>query len=199
MQVTSRFSYLAVFALSLAFAGSAAAQITAQPFKISIKGTVQAVGSMDYKVGKISLGNDDVFFSCIGLPKTSSRDLYAYFDCDNLNNNTIAAVDLDPITIFDTIGQFTFDFTHGVSTTADDLAVLKKVTVPFTLFIDCTGITVSASGIADFTFKEYAGDTCPDTFKAKVTGVGDRGDPFIVDDGSSVSAKKPNPDVPIPK
>ena len=182
-------SRLLSFALVFAMPLLASAQVTAHEMKISIKGLAQMTNSNELlKPDKFTANQKDVFQACQGSAPAKDEGIFLFLDCQDLNNNTILAMDTDPVTVLGGVGGVSFDLTRLVQNQSNN--GVQSASVPASLEIDCDGATVEVFGIMDINFKDLDGTQCPNSATMKVTGTGTEVDLFIVDNGSSVNAQK---------
>jgi hypothetical protein len=199
--MTSRFGFrfaiaaAALFSLGAPLRAQAGGATTAHPVTMTLKTVTQmTTGSGDSKPDKVTGTVKDVFELCTGAPATKTQGIYFFINCGFPNDNTIAAIETNPLGLIATVGEVSFDLLRGVQTTKSGGATLKAVTVPVEVTIDCAGSTTTATmeGIMDLTFSDLAGQDCLDSAKVKLTGSGHSTVPgdFIIDDGSQFQAKK---------
>lgn len=167
--------------------------ISVHKVDLTLKTVRQGMNGLDGKPLKKTWKSDDVFNACFG-DLGPDYGVYAFFECDSLNDNSLVGY----YTVnggSKAIGSMEFDNGFDVITTTAAGTITKAATAPFTIEVDCGGaISFTLTGIADITLKEVEGETCADTVKAKITGIGTATDldgNFIVDQGSSISIKKP--------
>ena len=175
-------------------ASAGAAPITAHPLRMTIKVVAQTVNSNeDQTPDKVTADVKDVFEECRGAPPENDQAVYLFLNCANLNDNTILAIDTDPVAALEEIGSIDFDLVNAVNTTKE--GILKAKTLPVDIELTCNGNTaIEVTGIMDLKFSELSPvNACPESGSVKITGVGDTpsaGGRFLVDDGSSISVKK---------
>ena len=185
----------AFFALAIPLRSQAGgAIVTAHQLAITFKTVSQAQSSAgDDKPGKFTASTNDIFESCVGTPPTKTQGIYLFIDCADPNNNTIAAIDTQPmLTTLALLGSITFDLNSGVQTTKQ-LAITAS-TVPAQIALSCNGALTTADvfGIVNVKFAALASTICPDSLTVKIIGTGSNPVPgdFIIDNGSSFNAKK---------
>ncbi|HTO52135.1 MAG TPA: hypothetical protein VMR50_02025 [Myxococcota bacterium] len=168
---------------------------TVHLLSINLKTVSQTTNSHgDDVADKVTAKQNDVFKQCVGASPAKDEGIYLFLDCADLNTNTIAAIDTDPL--FDTaviIGGVDFDLGHMVQ--KQKSGVTQSATVPVEIHLSCDGATTTAdvSGIMSLTYSPLGGSpACPLSGKVQITGVGHNPTPgnFIVDSGSSVSVGK---------
>lgn len=180
-------SKLLAFALVFALPMAASAQVTAHKLKISIKGLEQTVNDAnDLKPDPFGANVKDLFEVCTGSPAAKDEGIYLFIDCQDLNNNMIAAVDSDPLELIENIGSVGFDLGDAVVKTKNQ--VLKSMSVPAGIEIDCGEAELSAFAIIDINFKALETEVCPNNAQGKMIGVGSAEEDFIVDQGSGINA-----------
>lgn len=168
---------------------SAHAQVTAHKLKISVKGLGQTVNDAnDLKPDSFNANAKDLFEICTGSPPANDEGIYLFLDCEDLDNNMIAAIDTDPLTLLEEIGSIDFDL--GNLVVKEKGGELKSATVPASIEVDCGEAALSAQAIIDVAFKALDSATCPNTANGKMIGVGSEDEDFIVDQGSSLNAAK---------
>jgi hypothetical protein len=182
----SRFlSFALVFALPLA----ASAQITAHPVKLTLKTVSQTTNNNDdLKPDKFGANWKDVFQACVGTAPAKDEGLFLFIDCQDVNNNMLAAMDTNPVNLLADIGGVSLDLGHAVYNEKNGL--IQSVSVPAAITIDCEGASAEVTGIMDIKYKDLDGTQCPNSASAKVTGATDDPETSIVDNGSSVTAEK---------
>jgi hypothetical protein len=190
---------IAVMSVSLAMPLMAAAggggPITAHQLSIKIKAVSQDPNASkgNDRPASRSASQKDVFESCVGSAPTKTQGVYLFLDCSNPTNNTIAAIDTDPL--FDTavvVGSLEIDTAHGVVTMKN--GIMTKVVVPVIVHMSCNTDTthVQAPGIMTMKFTALGNsDACPSSGSIAILGSGTDPGPgdFIVNNGSSISIK----------
>lgn len=184
----ARFSKLFGFALVFTLPLTASAQVTAHKVNLSLKGLAQTTtNNDDMKPESFSAKSSDVFEVCTGERPEKDEGVYLFFDCQDLNNNMIAAIDTDPLSLIQDLGSVDLDLDNAVLKTQN--GVLKSASVPAEIEIECEEAVFSTFAILDVNYKDLEDEACPNNAKAKIIGIGDvEGESFIVDDGSSLDA-----------
>jgi hypothetical protein len=185
-------SRLLGFALVLLVPLASSAQVTAHKIKISVKAVGQTTNDQEQpRFDRFSGNTKDVLTICGGQAPPKDVDLFLFLDCSDvplsLNNNLLAIVDTNPVTLLDEIGSVTFDTTLFVRN--ESAKGLQSAKVPITMELDCGAIALEGSGVMDLKFTDLDGTQCPSSASAKVTGISNDPIPFIVDSGSSFSAQ----------
>jgi hypothetical protein len=180
-------SRLLAFALVFALPLVASAQTTVHKVKLSIKGLGQMTNDAnDLKPDPFGANVKDLFEICTGAPAASDEGVYLFINCEDLNDNVIAAIDTNPLALIETLGSVSLDLGDAVLKTKNQ--DLKSVSVPAEISIDCGEAELSAFAILDVNFKDLEGEACPNTAQGKMIGTGEADEPFIVDQGSSINA-----------
>jgi hypothetical protein len=181
-------SRLLAFALVFALPMVASAQVTVHKLKISLKGVGQTLNDAnDLKPDNFNGNVKELFELCTGAPPASDEGVYLFLDCADLSVNQIAAVDTNPLALIENLGSVNFDFGNEVLKTKNQ--VLKSMSVPAEINIDCGEVELSAFAILDINFKDLEGEACPNNAQGKMIGTGTVLDEdFIVDQGSSINA-----------
>ena len=172
------------------------ALITGHELQITLKGAAQGESnSGEGTADKGTLKDKDIFELCTGESPTKDQGVFLFLDCGNLNNNEIDAIGTNPLTGLAEVGSISFDVDHPVETTKNGNT--KSIKIPVTIELTCGAGTldVELNGIMNIKYSDLAKTTCPDSASVKVTGVGDSNSKtlppaFLLDDGSSVKAKK---------
>ncbi len=196
---SSRVSRFALCAcMCFAFAGMASAQavVTGHKMSISLKTASQMTNnSGDLKLDRVTVNTNDLFEACVGDPATKTQGIYLFINRNDLDDNRIVAVETQPLTELAEVGSIDFDDDADlfVKSTSNHGATLKSASIPAEIEIDC-GPTALAQlhGIVDLNYKALGQEMCPNTASVKAVGKGSStlaGGDFIVDDGTSLSAK----------
>lgn len=185
-------------ALCFGFAGLAKAQavVTAHKMTISLKTLSEmTTNSGDDRFDRVNANTNQLFEACVGHPPTRTQGIYLFIDCSDPDNNQIAAVETQPLTLLSSVGSIDFDNNPNlfVRSTSNHGTVLKSASVPAEITLDC-GAPAMASlrGIVDVNYKLLGQDYCPNSAAVKAVGSGSSslaGGDFIVDDGTSLQAK----------
>ena len=183
-------------ALSLPLQARAGGVVTtAHQLTVSLHTLSQATNnSGDDVADKVNANQKDVFTQCVGSSPAKDEGIYLFLNCADLTDNTIAAIDTNPL--FDTaviVGSVDFDLAHMVR--KEKNGVLQSATVPVQVHLNCAGGTTTAdvSGIMSMTFSPLGGNpACPLSAKVSVVGTGHNPAPgdFIINNGSSISVGK---------
>ena len=187
---------LALFAAGTPFIARAGGTlITAHQLNMSIKVVSQTVNSSkDQKEDKVTVDVKDVFAECRGTPPQKDEAVFLFLACTDLNDNTILAIDTNPVTALEEIGSVDFDLANRVNTTKN--GILKSSLIPVSIELTCNGgdTQIDVTGIMDMNFSPLDPlNACPESASVKITGVGDTpsaGGPFLVNSGSSITVKK---------
>jgi hypothetical protein len=193
-----RFGVLALVGLVLASplqARAGGVVTTAHQLSISLHTLSQTTNSKGDDIGdKVNASQKDVFTQCVGTAPAKDEGIYLFMNCADLTDNTIAAIDTNPL--FDTkviVGSVDFQMANMVR--KEKGGVLQSATVPVEIQLNCTGGTTTADvfGIMSLTFSTLgANPACPLSGKVDVIGSGHSPSPgnFIVNNGSAISVGK---------
>jgi hypothetical protein len=175
-------------------------QESVHSFSITLRSVAQATTTGgDRTAAKSTVRNADIFEACVGQPPTKTQTLdLEFLDCNDpndLNDNLVNAVDGPNFDIVQpAIGAFMFEMDRATYKSSGGDTVEKSAQIPVLLSIECIApdASLTLEGIANITFKPFAGTFCPETVKVKLTGFGmTTADPaFLANDGSSAHSKR---------
>jgi hypothetical protein len=183
----------------VANAGTTGGPITAHLLSMTVKSVNQTTNSASQQKFDRTTGNvKDVFQACVESSPTKTQGVYLFLDCSDLNHNTIAAIDTNPLFATNVpVGEINFDLDNIVVSTTG--GIVKSSTVPVTVEISCNAgaLVTEVSGIMDLQYTALgANPSCPSSGSVKITGSGTSNltglipPTFIIDNGSSITVKK---------
>jgi hypothetical protein len=191
------------FAIALALvaaipirANSGAAITTSHPLSFSLKLVSQTQASNgDDRADKETIDWKEVFEECVGDPPTSKQAIYLFMSCSDLNDNTIMAINTDPVSGIDELGEIDFDLVHQIVIEKND--ELKQVLMPAVVELQCNmGATdITLQGVMDLKFAGNAPQECPESGKLTLSGSGNTPSVFcnlLMNAGSTITVKKRN-------